>query len=111
MAFQNIIGYKLGQSAATTSYFTMYTTPANTRTYVKDIDICNTGSVSNQFYIHIVPSGKSADTTNALFYNAPINARSTVQWTGSMIMNAGDTIQIKAGASGCVISATGGEAT
>lgn len=111
MAFQNIVGYKLGQAGATTTYFTFYTVPAGTRTYVKDIDICNTTAGSLRFYIHLVPAGKSADTSNALFYNAPINANSTVQWTGSAIMNAGDTIQIKASATGCVIVATGGEAT
>jgi hypothetical protein len=111
MAFQNIVGYKLGQASATTAYYVLYTVPANTRTYVKDIDICNTTAGSLRFYIHLVPAGKSPDSTNALFYNAPINATTTVQWTGSAILNAGDTIQIKASATGCVVSVTGGEAT
>lgn len=111
MAFQNIVGYKLGQYPAGTTYFILYTTPSVTRTYVKDISICNTTSGSLRFYIHLVPAGKSPDVTNALFYNSPINGNATVQWTGSAIMNAGDTIQIKSSSSGCVVSATGGEAT
>ena len=39
MAFQNIVGYKLGQAEMPTTYFTVYTVPPNVRTYIKDIDI------------------------------------------------------------------------
>ena len=46
MAFQNITGIKLGQAEITTSFTTIYTTPATTRTYVKDINICNTTATS-----------------------------------------------------------------
>jgi hypothetical protein len=111
MAFQNIIGYKLGQAEMPTTYFTVYTVPPNVRTYIKDIDICNTAGSSLRFYVHLVPIGKTAAVDNALFYNAPINGTTTVQWTGSQILNAGDTIQVKASAAGVTVSVTGGEAT
>ena len=110
MAFQNITGLKLGQAAITTSYATLYTVPAGTRTYVKDIDICNTTASTIGFYVSFVPSGGIADAANSIFYNAPLPGNSTVQWCGIQIMNAGDTIQVKASAAGCTISATGGEA-
>lgn len=111
MAYQNVVGNRLAQAEMTTSYVTIYTTPLLTRTYVKNIDICNTTTGSLRFYIHLVPSGASSTTSNAIFYNAPINANTTVQWTGSEILTAGDIIQIKASAAGIAVTITGGEAT
>lgn len=111
MAFQNITGIKLGQLVLTTAYAQLYVVPANIRTYVKDMDICNTTSSPITVYVSLVISGGTASASNALFYNTNIPAYSTVQWTGSEILNAGDTIQVKASALGCTINATGGEAT
>lgn len=115
MAYQNIVGNRLAQAEATTSYVTIYTVPLATRTYIKDIDICNTNTGSAKFYIHLIPKPTTgtptADVSNALFYNAPINGNTTVQWTGSDILTPGDIIQIKASTSGIAITITGGEAT
>ena len=113
MAFQNITGLQLGQAAMTTGYTTIYTTPSNpaTRTYVKDITIVNTTAASISVYVSLVPSGGTAGAANAIFYANALPANTTVQWTGSQIMDSGGTIQVKASATGCTISATGGEAT
>jgi hypothetical protein len=113
MAFQNITGLQLGQAAMTASYATIYTTPSTpvTRTYVKDITICNTTAGTLSVYVSLVPSGGSAGASNALFYGNSLAANTTVQWTGSQIMNAGDTIQVKASNTGCTVTVTGGEAT
>ena len=110
MAFNNITPLQLGQAAMTTSYATIYTVPANTRTYVKDIDVVNTTSASIGIYISLVPSGGIAGTSNALFYNTPLPLNTIVQWAGSQILNEGDTIQVKASAVGCTITVSGGEA-
>ena len=111
MAFQNITGIKLGQLVLTTTYAQLYIVPANIRTYVKDMDICNTTGSPITVYVSLVISGGTPSASNALFYNTNIPAYSTVQWTGSEILNTGDTIQVKASALGCTINATGGEAT
>ena len=111
MQFQNILGSKLGQLALTTSYAILYRVPVNTRTYVKDMDICNTTGSAITAYVSLVAVGGTAGTTNALFYNTNIPAYSTMQWTGSEILEAGDTIQVKASTAGLTINATGGEAT
>ena len=111
MAYQNIVGNRLAQAQATTSYVTIYTVPLLTRTYVKNIDICNTTSGTLRFYVHLIPQGGTPDASNALFYNAPINGTTTVQWTGSDILTPGDVIQIKASAAGIAVTVTGGEAT
>ena len=111
MAFQSIVGAKLTQAAFTTSYTTIYTAPPNSRVYVKDLDLCNTTSSNLNVYVNLVPAGASATTANALFYNVTIAPYTTVQWTGSQILNAEDTIQVKASAAGGAISITGGIAT
>jgi hypothetical protein len=110
MAYSNITPLQLGQAALTTSYATIYTVPANTRTFVKDMDIINTTSAVIGIYISLVPSGGTAGTSNALFYNVQLPANTIVQWAGSQIIDAGATIQVKASATGCTITVSGGEA-
>lgn len=110
MAYQNITPTRLGQIALTTSYRIVYTVPANIRTFLKDADICNTNGVSATVTLCVVPVGSSPGTTTAIFYQASIPAFSTLQWTGSQIMNTGDTIQMLASATGVTATLTGGEA-
>lgn len=110
MAYQRITPVKLGQAAITGSIATLYTVPASTRTLLKDIDICNTTAGALTVDVHLVPSGGSATTANALLYGYSINANATLQWTGTQVMNASDTIQVKASGLGCTITASGGEA-
>lgn len=110
MAFQNITPAKLGQSAATTGNTVLYTTPALTRTFVKDIDICNTTPAPILVRIFLVPSAGSPAAGNAIAYDWLVAALSTVQWAGSQLLYAGDTIQIRASAPGVTVTASGGEA-
>jgi len=109
MAYQNITPVRLGQVALTASYGVVYTVPASTRTFLKDVDICNTNSTAVTVTLCIVPVGSAPNTYNAIFYQAAIPAYSTMQWTGSQIMNTGDTIQMKASTTGVTATLTGGE--
>jgi hypothetical protein len=115
MAYQSIIAQKLAQAAISTSYATIYIVPASTQGYVKDIDIANTTSGTVNVYVHLVASGATVGTTdsnaNALIYNASIPAYSTLQWTGTQILNTGDSIQVKASATGLNITVSGAQAT
>lgn len=110
MAYQRITPTKLGQAAITAATTTLYTVPASTRTLLKDIDIVNTSAGALTVDVYLVPSAGAAGTANALFYNYSINAKNNLQWTGTQVLNAGDTIQIKASGLGCTISVSGGEA-
>lgn len=111
MAFQRITPAKLAQAAITGATTTVYTTPASTRTMVKEIDIANTTGGALTVNVHLVPSGGAAGTANALLYGVSINANSTLQWSGVQVINAGDTIQVQGSALGLTILASGGEAT
>jgi hypothetical protein len=110
MAYQNITPLQLGQTEITTGYTTLYTAPVNTRTYVKDINICNTTGISCTVTICLVPSLGSAGTENALIYNLVLFGSDLYRWQGVQIMNAGDTLQVKASATGATITVSGGEA-
>jgi hypothetical protein len=110
MAFNDITPIKLGQAAITTSVTTLYTVPASTRAFVKNLDIVNTSAGPLTYRVFLVPSAGSAGTGNALFYDFSIDTKENIQWTGTQILNAGDTIQIQASGAGITITASGAEA-
>jgi hypothetical protein len=110
MAFDVITPTKLGQAAITTGVTTLYTVPASTRTFVKDLDVANTTAGSINVRLFLVPSAGSASTANALFYDVAVAANSTLQWLGAQILNAGDMIQTQASGAGLTITASGAEA-
>lgn len=95
-------------SAGTGTYATLYTVPVGTQMAIVDIEICNTGSTTATFYISLVPSGGTAGASNALFYAAPINGNTTVQWTGQQVLSAGGTVQAYASSSAVTIKVGGG---
>lgn len=94
--------------AASTSIGTIYTVPSARQFTLTDIEICNASSSATTFSIYLVASGDTAGTSNALFYNAPINANTTVQWTGSTALSAGSTVQVSAGTTTVTIKISGG---
>ena len=110
MAYNDITPLQLGQAAITASVTTLYTVPASTRAFVKNLDIVNTSAGALTYNIFLVPSAGSAATSNALFYDFPIASKENIQWTGTQILNAGDTIQIQASGTGITITASGAEA-
>lgn len=110
MAYYDITPTLLGQAAITGSISTLYTVPANTRTFVKDLNICNTTGGALTVNVHLVPSGGTAGTGNAILYTYSIAANTTYRWTGLQIMNELQTIQIKGSTTGLTITASGAEA-
>lgn len=110
MAFQTVTPVKLGQGAMTTSPTVLYTVPAATRTFVKDMDIANTTGATLQAYVYLVPSGGSASPSTMLIPGIFVPGNSILQWTGTEILNTGDAIQVQASGAGCTINASGGEA-
>lgn len=94
--FQDIIGLRLGRGQLSASYATVYTCPTDRRAYIKDINLCNTHSSKHHAYVAIVPSGQTAGIAYEILSNYEIDAYDTYRWTGTQILNAGDTIQVKA---------------
>ena len=93
---------------AGTTIGTVYTVPTGQQFTLTDIEICNASATASTFSVYLVASGGTAGTTNALFYNAPINGNTTVQWTGSTALSAGSTIKASSGSGNVVIKISGG---
>lgn len=94
--------------AAGTSVGTIYTVPTGQQFTLTDIEICNASATGTTFSIFLVASGGTAGTANALFYSAPINGNTTVQWTGSTALSSGSTVQVSAGAATVSMKISGG---
>lgn len=94
-------------AAGTGTFAVLYTVPTDQSTTITDIEICNTGSTGATFYIALVPSGGTANASTSLFYNAPIPAYTTVQWTGSQVLAASGTVQGYASSSAVTIKISG----
>lgn len=96
-----------------TTYGTAYTAPASpsTSTVITDIEVVNPHTAAVSLTINIVPSGGSADATNYFYYQRSIAKNGgTLPWQGRMVMNPGDTIQVKASVAGkLVVIASGVE--
>ena len=110
MAFQRITPTRLAQAASTTCFLAIYTCPSGTRTYVKDITVCNTTDGAVTVFVSLVPDQGAVGTANALFSGLSIAANTIFQWKGTQILNAAETIHFKGGATGLTIHVSGGEA-
>ena len=178
MAYYDITPAQLAQAPIGTAYSTIYTVPANARTFIKDIMVANTTNAAIDIYIHLVPapsgigtgsisgttmtitamtSGRfeinqtisgtgvtsaiisdpqtgvggvgtyqvsvsqtvasttitgtaAVDVTNAIYYKYSLASYTSLHWTGAQIISEAGTIQVKASATGCAISISGGEA-
>lgn len=108
--FQIVTPVKLGQAAINTSLATLYTVPASTRTYVKDLDIANSSNLPINITVYLVPSAGTASNANVLLSFLTVPANGLLQWAGLQVLNTGDTIQTLANGLGCTINASGGEA-
>ena len=113
-AYQNVTPVQLSQASLTTSYVTLYTVPSNpttpTRTYMKQIDVCNTTGSPITFNLHIVPATFSETTNNAFIYGLSVAANSTYSYYGVQVLPTASTLQAKASATGLNIFISGGEA-
>lgn len=105
--FQFVIPTKLGQVAIGIVNTLVYTVPANMAAYLKDIDIPNTTAAAIAVTVYI---GSGTAAVNILIPGVSIPANSIFQWTGTQILNAGDTIIAIASAAGCNAIVSGGQA-
>jgi len=98
-------------AAGTGGYSTLYTVPTGQQMAIVDMEICNTSATPATFYISLCASGDTAGASNAVFYNAPINGNTTVQWTGQQVLVAGGFVAAYASASTVTFKIGGGPGT
>lgn len=90
---------------------TAYTKVTGKITVVKRIFVCNKTAAATTFRIHFNNSSNTYATTNALYYDVPINANTTVELDTFIALNTtSGTIGIQEGnASSLVFTAYGVE--
>lgn len=108
--FQSIVPIQLAADAITTADVAVYTTPALTRTMLKDINIANTTATAAKVNLHIVPASGAVGTGNALLYEVSIAANEVYRWTGIQIMNPNEKLSVKASVAGLTLFVSGAEA-
>lgn len=95
-----------------TSNSSVYTVPANTTTIVRNIHISNNNS-GTAYAFNLAINGTSASSGNCLYYNLAVPISGAFDWSGFLVLAAGDTIQALAnsGASALTLTVSGVEST
>lgn len=102
---------RLGQATMDVGGNTVYTVGVSTTAILKSFDICNTSASLIKVRVHLVPSGGSAATSNAILYDYPIVANGTFGWEGEQVLPTGASIRVAGNVAGCTITASGVEIT
>jgi hypothetical protein len=82
-----------GPTPLTTSAVTQYTTPAATTTAVRSIHVANESGSAATFTLSLGTDGAG----KRLFPAMSIAANSVLDWTGNIVLNAGEILQALSG--------------
>ena len=111
--FQNLTGKKLARAAVTATMAIVYETPANTRTYIKDIMVTNhsgSGGGAGTISIHVVPAGSTAASENVIIDEYSVAKQEYLHWSGLQITDPGDTIEVLSDGTNLTVTISGAEA-
>ncbi|MET1006589.1 MAG: hypothetical protein ABWX96_13655 [Propionibacteriaceae bacterium] len=78
----------------TTTSAVVYTVPAATQAIVRSIHVSNVNSGSMSFYVGI--SGSSTAAASQFFSGYAIPGYGSLDWTGFLVLNAGETLTASA---------------
>ena len=111
--FQDLTGKKLAAADVTATMAIVYETPANTRTYIKDIMVTNhsgAAGAAGLISVHIVEAGGTAATSNVIIDEYSVAKQDYLHWSGLQITDPGDTIQVLSDGTNLSITISGAEA-
>lgn len=77
---------------ARTSAVTVYEVPNGSNIRVVSMSVCNVGTTTATFRIHILAPGESASASNAIYYDNPLRGNATLLDDSIRYLNAGDRI-------------------
>ncbi len=88
----------LGQSAPSdTNNTNLYTVPSATQAIVSTISVTNDTTSSATFRIYVRVAGAAAGAINALYFDAPLAANTTMLATAGITLGAGDILTVQSG--------------
>jgi hypothetical protein len=110
--YQSVVPAKMGQALISGGTTLLYTCPASSIAMLKDFDVANQGGTTVAVTVWVVPSGGSPSAAYVIVPAISLPANSILQWTGTQVLGAGDTIQAAAtGGSPVSMRCSGGVAT
>lgn len=83
-----------GPTALTNAAVTQYTVPGATTTTIRSIHVCNESAASHDFTLSIGVDGAG----KRLFKNQTVPAGDSFDWTGNIVLTAGEVLQALADA-------------
>jgi hypothetical protein len=105
-----VIGKRLGATTVVAATPTiLYTCPAATETDVVTVVACNTGATAHTFRMAHDFGGLGVTLAENFVYDATIEGNTAYSWTGTVKMQAGDTLVVQADHAEVVFSAWGNE--
>jgi len=93
-----------GPTALTTSAVTQYTVPASTTTILRSIHAANETATVATFTLSIGTDGAG----KRLFMALPIGGNDAFDWTGFIVLAAGEVLQALAGTAAAITLTTSG---
>lgn len=100
MAFTTVQYIRMVGVAVVTATTTQYTVPASRQDVIKCITICNTNAASTTFSLTVAGA-------STIFGTVSVPGNQTITWTGTIVLNAGETIVTSAGATGLTLTVSG----
>lgn len=67
----------------------LYTAPTKTRTYVREINVCNTNAGANALYLRVVPPGGSSTAAEAIYHAYAVATNTTFTFAHSLVLEEG----------------------
>jgi hypothetical protein len=101
MAFTTVQYIRMVSVAVVTGATTQYTVPASRQDVIKCITVNNSTGAAITF------SMNAPAASNQLFSSVSIPPNQTLTWTGTLVLNAADTITTTASAVGLFLSVSG----
>lgn len=83
-----------GPTALTNAAVTQYTVPALTTTTIRSIHVCNESAASHDFTLSIGADGAG----KRIFKNQQVGIGDSFDWTGNIVLAAGEVLQALADA-------------
>lgn len=102
----------LGQLApGTNSLEALYSVPANARTVVSTIKVCNRDSAPSSYRVTVAVAGAAHDDKQYLYYDVPIDANDTFSATEGWTIGPGDVVRVQSENGLCSFNLFGVEVT
>lgn len=89
-------------SPSNTGIDTLYTTPSNTKTIVKNIVLVNTTGTEANVTVNLVPVGGTPQNSNQLISAYKVQQHDTVVIDVSLVLESGDSLRAQQGTAGAV---------